>query len=135
MLLPLMSFFFFLYECVCVFVSFLFFFLSAYPSSFSVNIRVQSPSFFFFLEDSKSSLVVEVARARRSKVREVNLTHVYSFFFFCISPCLSLILSHSRFLCVAKVREKKNAEIVFFCCCFSSLHVFLVLESSIRTPR
>lgn len=27
MLLPLMSFFFFLYECVCVFVSFLFFFV------------------------------------------------------------------------------------------------------------
>lgn len=107
MLLPLMSFFFFfcMNMFVCLFPSF--FFLSAYPSSFSVNIRVQSPSFFFFLEDSKSSLVVEVARARRSKVREVNLTHVYSFFFFCISPCLSLILSHSRFLCVAKVREKK----------------------------
>lgn len=101
MLLPLMS-FFFSYEYVRAFVSFLFFCrLTLHPSPLIFAFSL--PLFFFRGFEIFFSGGGRESTAQQGKRGE---PHSRLFFFFCISPCLSLILSHSRFLCVAKVREK-----------------------------
>ena len=113
MLLPLMSFFFFCMNVfVCLFPSF--FFLSAYPSSFSVNIRVQSPSFFFFFRGFE---IFFSGGGRESTTQQGKRGEPHSRLFFFFFLYLTLSFSHSfsftLSLC-SKSEGKKKCRNSFF---------------------